>query len=422
MSSTSSTPRSTTVDAEPTHLLGNTSRRAVLVIGIIALVAFFTIASEDWLTIVNYTMIAAIAALALNVLSGYTGQVSLGISFFMAIGAYTAALLGGTPPTSPREPLGLGISFLLWLPASGIVAALVGALVGPSALRLKGFYLGIVSLALVFIGHYIFNNARALTGGPQGRTFPVPMLGSFSFGVQNDFFGVLALTSGQEFFLLILLILILSALFVYNVMRSRAGRAFQAVRDNEVAASIMGVNLFEAKMGAFIFSSFLAGIAGALLASYTNYIIPNYWDLTLSIQFVAAIIVGGIANVWGSILGAAFVFALPRLIDQFSLLPPSSSSAGLSSGDLNALIYGLLVIVFLLFEPGGVVGLVRHSQFVRRLFQRQFGKGGETAKAPQSLVPDADAPLDIEYSSLKNDEGASSPSPTDRNERQHKGM
>lgn len=404
--SVSSTKNQKAVSAESNGLRSRASRWATLLIGVVLVIAFFSIASEDWLTIANYTMIAAIAALALNVLSGYTGQVSLGIAFFMAIGAYTAAVLGGDAPTSTRDPFGLGLSFFIWLPVSGIIAALVGALVGPTALRLKGFYLGIVSLALVFIGHYLFLNASGITGGPQGRTFPVPTLGGFSFADQNNLFGVIALTSGQEFFLLILLILVLSGLFVHNVMRSRAGRAFQAVRDNEVAASIMGVNLFEAKMGAFIFSSFLAGIAGALLASYSRYIIPNYWDLTLSIQFVAAIIVGGITSVWGSILGAAFVFALPRVIDQLSLLPPSASSSGLSSGDLNAIIYGLLIIAFLLFEPGGVIGLVRRSQAFSRTFNKQRKKGGAASGTTQPPAADSDAQLDIEYSALKQDERA----------------
>src|SRR3989440_7061397 len=259
--------------------------KASLIIAVILIVAlivlFFSVANDDWFSIVKFTLIAAIAALALNVLSGYTGQVSLGIAFFMAIGAYTAAYLGGAVPSSPLDPLGLGLPFIIWLPAAGIVAALAGALIGPTALRLKGFYLGIVSLSLVFIGHYLFTNASGLTGGPQGRTFPVPTFGDVSFAQQNDFFGF-ALTSGQQYFLLILPILALSALFVGNVMRSRAGRAFQAVRDNEEGAAIMGVNLFEVKMGAFILSSFLAGIAGALFASYSRYIVPNYWDLTLS--------------------------------------------------------------------------------------------------------------------------------------------
>lgn len=394
------------LDAEPPKLLDSSARRFAFIIGILLIIAFFVLANEDWFTIVNYAMIAALAALALNVLSGYTGQVSLGIAFFMAIGAYTSALLGGDPPTGPRDPAGLGLSFLIWLPASGIVAALVGALVGPTALRLKGFYLGIVSLALVFIGHYLFLNVSAITGGPQGRTFPAPAFGDFSFTQQNNVFGILALTPGQEYFLLILPVLALAGLFVYNMMRSRAGRAFQAVRDNEVGATIMGINLFEAKMGAFMFSSFLAGIAGALFASYSRYIIPNYWDLTLSIQFVAAIIVGGVASVWGSILGAAFVFALPRILDQFSLLPPSSSNTGLSSGDLNALIYGLLIIICLLFEPGGVIGLVRRLQLFSRSLNKSHREGGVTETAMQKSATEADTSSDVEYSTLSREDGA----------------
>jgi branched-chain amino acid transport system permease protein len=384
------TTRSALASAAPPRLLGSTSRWLSLGIGVLALVVFFSVASENWLTTVDYTMIAAIAALGLNVLSGYTGQVSLGITFFMGIGAYTAAVLGSTPPTTPLDPQGLGLSFLIWLPAAGIAAALVGALIGPTALRLRGFYLGIVSLALVFIGLYIFKNARAITGGPQGRAFPVPAIGDASFSQQNAIFGI-ALTTGQQYFLLILPILVLSALFVGNVMRSRAGRAFQAVRDNEVGAAIMGVNLFEAKMRAFILSSFLAGIAGALLASLTSYIVPSYWDLTLSIQFVAAIIVGGLASVWGSILGAAFVFMLPRLIDQFSLLPPSNNTNGLSGGDLNAIIYGLLIVVFLLFEPGGIIGLVRRVRVLFPKFNRHGEKGGEQAETTDLPASDAGA-------------------------------
>ena len=358
---------------------GRTSRwlSGILVVAVVLI--FFTVANDDWFTIVNYTLIAAIATLSLNVLSGYTGQISLGIAFFMAIGAYTSAYLGGNIPSSPLDPLGLNLPFYIWLPAAGIVAALAGALVGPTALRLKGFYLGIVTLSLIFIGQYIFLNARGITGGPQGRTFPVPAIGDASFDAQNSFFGF-ALTSGQQYFLLILLVLLLSSLFVYNVMRSRAGRAFAAVRDNEIGATIMGVNLFEAKMGAFILSSFLAGIAGALFASYSRYIIPDYWGLTLSIQFIAAIIIGGIASVSGSILGAAFVFGLPLVIDHFSLLPVSSGSGLISSGDLNALLYGLLIVIFLLFEPGGVIGLVRRGQALAHTFNAHKNEGGEPAE------------------------------------------
>ncbi len=397
------TDQKTRASSGPPRLLGSRSRWLAYGIGLLLVVVFFSFATEDWFSIVNYTLIAAIAALSLNVLSGYAGQVSLGITFFMAIGAYTAALLGGTPPTTPLDPQGFGLSFLIWLPAAGIVAALAGALIGPVALRLRGFYLAIVTLALVFIGQYIFMNIAPLTGGPQGRSFPTPGFGDLAFNQQNDYFGI-ALTAGQQYFLLILLVLVLSALFVANVMRSRAGRAFRAVRDHEVGASIMGVNLFEAKMGAFILSSFLAGIAGALLASYTSYVTPDYWSLTLAIQFVAAIIVGGIASVWGSILGAAFVFGLPQVIDYFSLLPTSSNSGGLTSGNLNALIYGALIIVFLLFEPEGVIGLIRRVQSLMRKTNRSNAEGGE----PAEIIDLSSAPasrLDVEDAAPVNGDG-----------------
>jgi branched-chain amino acid transport system permease protein len=370
------------------------SRWIAPVILVALIVLFFSLANDDWFSIVNYTLIAAIASLGLNVLSGYTGQVSLGIAFFMAIGAYTSAYLGGDLPSSPLDPLGLALPFIIWLPAAGIVAALVGALIGPTALRLRGFYLGIVSLSLIFIGQYLFLNVRSITGGPQGRTFPVPAIGSATFDQQNSYFG-LALTSGQQYFLLILLVLALSAFFVHNVMRSRAGRAFQAVRDNETGATIMGVNLFQAKMGAFILSSFLAGIAGALFASYSRYIIPDYWSLILSIQFVAAIIIGGVASVWGSILGAAFVFGLPLVIDHFSLLPTASGTGIITSGDLNALLYGLLIVAFLLFEPGGVIGLARRVQTLARKFNSHSDEGGEPAELID-LPVDGASVLDVE--------------------------
>jgi branched-chain amino acid transport system permease protein len=384
----STTPPATL--AAPPRLLGTARARALLVVGILALGLVFLFGGDGLLSILDFTLIAAIATLGLNVLSGYTGQISLGISFFMAVGAYTAAWLGGDPPAGPHDPVGLGLSFLIWLPAAGIVAALAGALIGPTALRLKGFYLAIVTLALVFIGYYIFTNVRAVTGGPQGRSFPAPSFGSFSFASPDPIFG-LQLSSNQVYLLLILLVLTLAGLFVANVMRSRAGRALQAVRDNEVGATIMGVNLFQAKIGAFVLSSFLAGIAGALWASYPGFAEPNSWGLLLSIEFVAAMLVGGVASVWGSILGAGFVFALQQTLNN--LLPQSASATGISGGVVSAILYGLLIIGFLLFEPAGIIGLIRRIQFmIRRSDERR--KGGESTQT--MVVSDPESQFDIE--------------------------
>lgn len=375
--------------------------RALALIGVLVLALIFLFGGDGWISVLDFTMALAIAALGLNVLSGYAGQISLGIAFFMGIGAYTAAWLGGSPPQSPGDPAGLGLSFVIWLPASGIVAAIIGALIGPTALRLKGFYLGIVTLALVFIGQYVFINARAITGGQEGRfNFPAPTIGDFSFASPDPIFGI-QLTTNQCFFLLLLPLLALVAIFIANVARSRPGRAWQAVRDNETAAAIMGINLFEAKIGAFVLSSFLAGIAGALFASLSGIATPGTWSLLLSIQFIAAILIGGVASVWGSILGAAFVFAIPTALNTFSLIPQNASSTGVSSGDLSAIFYGLLIIVFLLFEPAGIIGLARRFRAATQRIEARR-KGGETATpATTALASSEREPqLDVERMDL----------------------
>jgi branched-chain amino acid transport system permease protein len=387
----------------PRRLLGSSRNRALLIAVLIILGLIFLFGGDAWLVVIDITMIAAIATLGLNVLSGYAGQISLGISFFMAIGAYTAAWLGGNLPSQFDPTVGLGWSFFIWLPAAGIVAALVGALVGPTALRLKGFYLSIVTLALVFIGQYLFTNATKITGGPQGRSFPQPTIGDFSFQSPNPILGI-QLTTNQCYFLLLLVILALVAIFVANLARSRVGRAFAAVRDNEVGAEIIGVNLFATKMGAFILSSFIAGIAGALYGSYFAYAEPNSWGLALSIQFVAALLIGGVASVWGSILGAAFVFALPQALETLSILPQSASAGGISGGNLSAIIYGLLIIVFLLFEPAGIIGLIRRIQMVMRRFDDRR-KGGDTLQSTTSAEP-PESSFDVDRTMLSRQSDA----------------
>lgn len=376
--------------------VASSRRRGGVVAGALLLAVVFFFGGDSWLFIADTAMIAAIATLGLNVLSGYAGQISLGIAFFMGIGAYIAAWLGGSAPLFPGDPNGLNLSIWIWLPTAGIVAALLGALVGPTALRLKGFYLGIVTLALVFIGQYIFSNVRAITGGPQGRIGPDITFGSLSFASPTSVFGV-DLTMNQWYFLLLLVVLGLSAVFVANVARSRVGRAWQAVRDNEMAAAVMGVNLFAAKMRAFLLSSFLAGIAGALWAAFFAYAQPSEWNLVFSIEFVAAILIGGVASVWGSILGAIFVFAIPQALATFSILPQKASSTGISSGDLSTIAYGALIIVFLLFEPEGLMGLIRRIQrIVRRLEARR--EGGESAQQPGS--PALESQFDVEVTRL----------------------
>src|SRR5262249_280421 len=216
ISAATTSPTSGTVSR---GFFGSARSRLLLFAGLL-LSVLFLVGGDSWLSVLDTAMIAAIATLGLNVLSGYTGQISLGIAFFMAIGAYTAAWLGGRPPLFPDDPVGHSLPFLIWLPAAGVVAALLAALIGPTALRLKGFYLGIVTLALIFIGQFLFNNLRSITGGPQGRSVPQPAFGEFSFASPNPILGI-QFTTNQLYFLLLVVVLGLAGLFVANIARSR---------------------------------------------------------------------------------------------------------------------------------------------------------------------------------------------------------
>jgi branched-chain amino acid transport system permease protein len=330
----------------------NAKMAATVAVAVVAVLLPFAMNAFQ-LTTAVFVVIAAIGAVGLGVLTGYAGQISLGHAFFLAIGAYTAAVLGGNDH----------LTAAIWLPAAGLVAALCGALVGPTALRLRGLYLAIVTIGLVFIGQNVFSNVAAISGGPGGRSFPAVSFGSFNLDVgQQLTIGGLVIDHNGLYYYLALIILALAMLYVWNLSRSRPGRAMQAVREREIAASVMGVNLARTKVSAFAISSFLAGISGALYASFLSFVTPDQWSLLLSVQYVAAIIVGGIGTVWGPVLGSIVIFALPPVLQS---LVPQTASGGLPIDDITSIVYGVLIIAFFVFEPGGVVGLARRLQRVR---------------------------------------------------------
>jgi branched-chain amino acid transport system permease protein len=298
------------------------------------------------ITTANFVLITAIGAVGLNIVTGFAGQISLGQSFFMAAGAYSAAVIG----------IDHGMNGLIWIPAAGLIAAATGAIIGPSALRLRGFYLAIVTIALVLIGQYILsNNPLTLSGGEEGRAFPPVTLGPLNFGTSPpNTLGPITLSSDRLYFWFSLALLALSLAYTANLRQTRLGRAMLALRERELAAAVMGIDVARTKVAAFTISSFFAGISGVLYASYITYTQPTTWNLNLSIQFVAALIVGGIGTVYGPVLGAAVVFALPNIIQN---LPFVGQGGRVSPGDISSIAYGVLIMAFLVTEPRGLAGL-----------------------------------------------------------------
>ena len=336
-------------------LLNTTPKKAfVAVLVVLALALPFSF-EDDILLLLATSWAAAIGAIGLNLVTGYAGQVSLGHAFFMAIGAYTAAVISGDP--NGRET-GFGITEIpVWLLAAGLVAAVAGALVAPLAVRLRGLYLAIVTLGLVFVGQYVFREWDQVAGPPDiGRPAPVPTLFGSRLDVDGDF-----LTRAQSLYFLMLVLLVIFAVLARNLVRSRTGRAFAAIRDRDIAASVIGVDLTRYKVIAFAASSFYAGVAGALLYVMPQSFTANNFNLVLSVQFIAMILIGGAATISGSIMGALFITMLPRITTELQAVLPFISDDATGGGITVALaaqiLYGLLIIVFLIFEPRGLFGI-----------------------------------------------------------------
>ncbi|WP_087622401.1 branched-chain amino acid ABC transporter permease [Aeromicrobium sp. PE09-221] len=352
-------PRLRTAYRQDMALLNTPAKRRstlLLVLAAFGVPFFFT---DDLLLVFTLGLIASVGAIGLNLVTGYAGQVSLGHAFFLGLGAYTAAVLGGDPE---GRLIGYGLPMWVWLPAAGIVAAIAGLIVGPIAVRLRGLYLAIVTLGLVFLGEHVFREARTLTGGPGvGRRGPDLELFGIRFSEGGSLFG-LGLSRDQQQFFLALVFLIVFAILGRNIARSGVGRAFSAVRDRDVAAAVIGINLTVYKVMAFAMSSFFAGVAGAMYYAVVGVFEPAAFGLLLSIQYLAMVLIGGVATISGSIMGAMFITALPRIAQEIAHLFPVISTSTVGGGIINvfqfeAILYGLLIIGFLIFEPRGLYGI-----------------------------------------------------------------
>src|SRR6476620_5466744 len=309
------------------------------------------ILGEYLISILDLILIAVVGALGLNILVGYTGQISIGHGAFMSVGAYTAANL----VTQLHAP------FWVTIPAGGIMAALIGALVGIPSLRIKGIYLAIATLAAQLIIEWTINHVPAISGGVQA-SIQVP---------RPSFFGI-QLKTQTQLYMFLMAFAVLAIVGTSNLVRSRIGRAFVAVRDQDIAAEIIGISTFRYKLLAFAISSFYAGVTGVL---YTYYLgIANYeqFQLTTSIDYLAMIIIGGLGSVLGSVFGAIFVTMLPIFLritmETFGGLFFSSGAMLNIIPNLRLIVFGLLIIVFLVVEPEGLNRLWRNIRSYFRVW------------------------------------------------------
>lgn len=298
---------------------------------------------EYYLSIFNLVLIAIVGALGLNILVGWTGQISIGHAAFMSVGAYTAANLAAY----------MHMPFWIALPAGGLMAAFIGAIVGIPSLRIKGTYLAIATLAGQLIIEWVINHTPAISGGAQA-SIEVP---------RPTVFGTPLKTQGQLYFFL-LFFAVLSIIATMNLVRSRIGRAFVAIRDQDIAAEIIGINIFRYKLLAFAISSFYAGVCGVLYTYYFG--IANYeaFQIGVSIDYLAMVIIGGLGSVLGTVLGAVFVTMLPIVIrwivEGFGSYFWDASALSAIAASFRLIIFGFLIIFFLIVEPEGLARLWRN--------------------------------------------------------------
>lgn len=334
---------------------------------------------------------AAIGAIGLNLITGSTGQLSLAHAFFLAVGAYGYAYFAGSTVGigGGITVHGLSLPPFAAMVLAVLLAGFAGLLFSPISSRLRGIYLGLASLALVFLGQHILQNAETVTGGFYGRYAQPFSLFGFSFTDANPPLTVLNVPFGQleRLWFLGLVLLILAYLFAQNLLRGRPGRALQTIRDSEVAAAVMGVNVRRYKAAAFVVSSMYAGLGGALIALAFQRPVPEYFGLQLSVTYLAMIVIGGLGSVRGAVAGAAFVTALPLVLTQYSsslafLAQPGQS--GIGPGDFSNYVYGGAIILVLLLQPRGLAGLVNA---VRERFARRPVTAPSPPMQPQQFDP-----------------------------------
>lgn len=311
-----------------------------LALFLVFLLIFPFLVNEYVLYIANLIGIAIIGAHGLNLLTGFTGQISLGHAAFIGVGAYTSAILITR----------VGIPFWWTVPMAGIMSAFVGVIIGIPSLRIKGLYLAIATIAAQFIFEYVFMTWESMTRGIRGINVPSPELFGFRFDTE------------RKFYFITLFFVVVGTLYARNLIRTRVGRAFIAIRDRDLAAELMGINLFRYKLTSFAISSFYAGVAGSLWVSFMNIVTPEHFPLSLSIEYLAMVIVGGLGSVLGSIYGAIFMVLVPEILKFGTDFIKDIPAFQHIFAPLREVVFGALIVFFLIFEPRGLAELWRRMK------------------------------------------------------------
>ena len=324
---------------EDLALLQTRTERASLALFIVALAGFPFLASPFALDLACQVYLASIGALSLMLLTGYAGQISLGHAGLIAAGAFTTGILA-------RE---IAAPFWITLPASALSGIVLGFIFGLPSLRLRGLYLAVSTLALHFVVIYLGGEYETKRGFSTGIVIEPPSLAGIKLG-------------GRGWYFVLLLAAIASLLICINLLRSRSGRAWRAIQVRETVAEALGISIARYKLLAFVISSSMTSVAGCLFAYYRGFVSVEAFDLFVSIQYVAMIIIGGMGSLLGALLGAMFVTVFPYLIEALLRLLPNAQKLAGDIFAVNYAAFGVVMILFLVFEPLGLVGIWRRLQ------------------------------------------------------------
>ena len=377
----------TTAAPPPAEPGRNWVKTGLLLLAFVAMLFVPIYLDAFWLRLGFAAFGAIIGAIGLNLLVGTTGQLSLAHAFFLAVGAITYVYVAGEPGSGAETIDGLGLPPLLAMVLGVLLAGLAGLLFSPIAARLRGIYLGVASLGLVFIGQHVLNTWTSVTGGFNGRTAPGFELFGFSISSSEDYLAVLGVPYGgpERLWYLGLVLAIAAYWFAKNLLRSRPGRALMTLRDSEVAAAVMGVDVQRYKARVFLVSSMYAGLSGVLYALYIGSVAPESFALDLSVLYLAMIVLGGLGSVGGAALGAVFVSSLPIVFQEYAGSLPLVSEpgqGGVTAGQAARLLFGLAIVVIVLFEPAGIVGFADRFRRRGRKRARPAGTTPETTPSP----------------------------------------